>query len=116
MPRKEFNCSRNGKRKLTKLSLQVHTSNHYTETLILILPHLTEQGKLDELKQKRNESRQLQLANSKLMTANPASTANAVLLNQLEADKSQLKEIIQENVKVLLTVVFPIVCEGLPNG
>ena len=42
--------------------------------------------------------------------------SNAALKQQLEIDKPQLKEIIQENVKLLLKTIFPITCEGLMTG
>lgn len=38
---------------------------------------------------------------------------NTAIRQQLEMDKPLLKEIIQENVKLLLKTIFPITCEGL---
>ena len=42
--------------------------------------------------------------------------SNSALGQQLEIDKPQLKEIVQENVKLLLKTIFPISCEGLITG
>lgn len=43
----------------------------------------------------------------------PDSGSNLRQKQQVEVDQAQLKEIVRENVKTLLTTIFPITCEGL---
>lgn len=68
-----------------------------------------------------NELRARKLDTQKMISLNCAAqelpqnpTRSLTRIRQeLEVDKTLLKEIIQENVKLLLKTIFPITCEGL---
>lgn len=40
----------------------------------------------------------------------------AALKSNLEGSSQELREVIRENIKLLLEVIFPITCEGLTGG
>lgn len=62
------------------------------------------------------DRQRLLLSNSETQRMIQDLKTNATLTQQLEVDKPQLREIVQENVKLLLKTIFPITCEGLMTG
>lgn len=68
---------------------------------------------MNELRTKKVNSQKMISLNSAAQELMQDPEYNTAIRQQLEMDKPLLKEIIQENVKLLLKTIFPITCEGL---
>lgn len=68
---------------------------------------------MNELRAKKVNSQKMISLNSAAQELMQDPEYNTAIRQQLEMDKPLLKEIIQENVKLLLKTIFPITCEGL---
>ncbi|KAI9559975.1 hypothetical protein GHT06_013983 [Daphnia sinensis] len=73
----------------------------------------TKQPVLNELRAKKVDSHKMISLNSAAQELMQDPEYNTAIRQQLEMDKPLLKEIVQENVKLLLKTIFPITCEGL---
>ncbi|XP_046464263.1 beclin 1-associated autophagy-related key regulator-like [Daphnia pulex] len=69
---------------------------------------------LNELRARKLDTQKMISLNcaAQELPQNPTSSLTRIR-QELEVDKTLLKEIIQENVKLLLKTIFPITCEGL---
>lgn len=72
-----------------------------------------DQAKLMELKARKIESQHVLISKSMETSQIPGSESNTSTRYQVETNMSHLRDSIQENVKLLLTTIFPITCEGL---
>lgn len=76
--------------------------------------YLSGHGELMKLKCRKSDSqRTLALNKDETQKFMPDSESNLTQKQQVEVDQAQLKDIVRENVKTLLTTIFPITCEGL---
>ncbi|EFX67987.1 hypothetical protein DAPPUDRAFT_301718 [Daphnia pulex] len=78
------------------------------------IQELLSQPILNELRARKLDTQKMISLNCAVqeLPQNPTSSLTRIR-QELEVDKTLLKEIIQENVKLLLKTIFPITCEGL---
>lgn len=74
---------------------------------------ILEQPGLHKLREKKVNSKKMISLNTAAQELTHDPEYNIATRQQLETNKPLLKEIIQENVKLLLKTIFPITCEGL---
>lgn len=78
-------------------------------------------SKLEEMKKSKDTSHDNTAQLKREMSATSLHTTEtqlkiASLKSELEVYSRELREVIRENVKLLLEVIFPITCEGLTSG